>query len=211
MKAKIKVLLINAGSNYFGGVSSFLYNLVSNISSDEISFDFLSPEKTTYSIVREKLESRGCNIYELNIPGGGKRHLRLYLEIKRFLEIHKYEIVHINSGVPIFNYICMKAARCAKVPSIIVHSHSDIPGGSWIKRKIVDYVRPCFGKNCKILLSCSKNAGIYMFGDEKFEVIYNGINLEKFKFDLDKRNTVRINAQVRNDQKIIGFIGRKTR
>lgn len=208
---KKKVLQINAGSSYFGGVSAFLYNLVSNINSDEFAFDFLSPDKTTYSIVRDELEDCGCCIYELNIPGGGKKHFRLYLELKRFLTNHKYDIVHINSGVPIFNYICMKAAKRASVPSIIVHSHSDLPDGSWMKNRIVSYVRSRFGKDCKALLSCSQKAGVFMFGDTDFEVINNGINLEKFKFDIEKRNDVRNNAGICDSQIVIGFVGRLTR
>ena len=61
----IRVLQINSGSRSFGGVSSFLYNVYSNIDRKQVQFDFLSPNVTTYEIHRDEIEEMGGRIYEL--------------------------------------------------------------------------------------------------------------------------------------------------
>ena len=54
-KEPIRVLQINSGSRSFGGVSSFLYNVYTNIDREQVQFDFLSPNVTTYGIHRAEI------------------------------------------------------------------------------------------------------------------------------------------------------------
>ena len=65
----IRVLQINSGSRSFGGVSSFLYNVYTNIDRKQVQFDFLSPNVTTYGIHRDEIEEMGGRIYELGVTG----------------------------------------------------------------------------------------------------------------------------------------------
>ena len=41
------------------------------------------------------------------------------------------------------------------------------------------------------LSACSKSAGDWMFDKHSYQVIHNGIDLPKYKFDVKKRNDVR--------------------
>ena len=54
---KLRILQINAGSQFFGGVSAMVFNLYRQMS-DQVTFDFLTPNRTTYSAQKEEILSR---------------------------------------------------------------------------------------------------------------------------------------------------------
>ena len=58
-------------------------------------------------------------------------------------------------------------------------------------------------------MACSMQAGQYMFPRKKFQVIQNGIDLDLFQYDEEKRNAIRKKLGVGNIT-IIGHVGRIT-
>ena len=166
-KEPIRVLQINSGSRSFGGVSSFLYNVYTNIDREQVQFDFLSPNVTTYGIHREEIEEMGGRIYELGIKGNIlTRKTGLYKRLYEFLTQHAYSIVHINSGNFFFNLFAVMAVRKAGVPCRIVHSHNaGDTSRSRIKKAVFEALKPQLERNATTLLACSRKAAGYMFTD----------------------------------------------
>ena len=213
-KEPIRVLQINSGSRSFGGVSSFLYNVYTNIDREKLQFDFLSPEVTTYGIHREEIEKSGGRIYELGIKGNIlTRKTGLYKRLRQFLAKHRYSIVHINSGNFFFNLFAVMAVRKAGVPCRIVHSHNaGDTNRSRIKKAAFEALKPQLEKNATLLLACSRKAASYMFTDQtvregRVQIVKNGINAERFRFDPEIRKTVRQELGLQ-DKFVVGHVGR---
>ena len=213
-KEPIRVLQINSGSRSFGGVSSFLYNVYTNIDREQVQFDFLSPNVTTYGIHREEIEEMGGRIYELGITGNIlTKKTGLYKRLYRFLVQHKYSIVHINSGNFFFNLFAVMAVRKAGVPCRIVHSHNaGDTSRSRIKRAAFEALKPQLERNATLLLACSRKAAAYMFTDQtvregRVQIVKNGINAERFRFDPGIREQARQELGLA-DKFVVGHVGR---
>lgn len=208
----IRILEINAGSKNFGGVSSFLYNIYMHIDRSKVQFDFLSPNETTYAIHQEEIEQCGGRIYELKVKGNIiTRKLKLYSGLRKFLKEKEYKIVHVHSGDFIFNLIVVLAAKKECVPVRIVHSHN--AGDTYdskIREMIVSILKPCLEKKATHLMACSRKAAQYMFspsGASQAEIIPNGIDVERFRFDPIVREEMRASLGIQG-KFVVGHVGR---
>ena len=67
---------------------------------------------------------------------------------------------------------------------------------STVKNK--DYVR----------FACSEVAGRWLFKNKEYEVIKNGIDVSRFKFNKEKRNLIRKSLNVKDNELLIGHVGR---
>lgn len=191
----LRVLQLNSGSQNFGGVSSFLYNIYKNIDHSKIQFDFLSPDVTTYGIHREEITREGGMIFEFNIKGNVLyKKIKLYQKLKKFLKEHPYQIVHINSGNFFFNLTAIMAVKSAGVPVRILHSHNaGNTDQSRIKKFLFKILKPFMEKRATVLFACSEKAAAYMFTKKAVDagqvrVIPNGIDTRRFKRDEEVRS-----------------------
>ena len=215
-KDRTGVLLVNAGSEKFGGVSAFSFNLFMHTDHDRYAFGFLSPNKTTYGIVRKEIEENGGNIHELGVTGSFPvRTCRLYRRMVSFLQENDYDIVHINSGSVFFNYVVSRAVRKAGKGKVIVHSHNSLDeDANPLRDRIFQELRKKIEKNADVLLACSKKAAEFMFTEKalhegRVKVVYNGIDTERFTYDENDREKTRNELQM-HDRYIIGTAGRLT-
>lgn len=93
------------------------------------------------------------------------------------------------------------------VPIRIAHSHN----GSY-EKTVKGYILHIFSRFSKYFSTynwaCSEIAGKYLFGRKRFEVIYNGIDINKFKFDSELRKNKRNELKIKENEFVIGHIGR---
>ena len=207
---QLRVLHINAGSRNFGGVSAMCLNLYRNISRDQVQFEFLTPNQTTFADYRDEIEKMGGTIYELGIDASslpGK--FRLVKALKTFFGQHHYDVVHINSGVLLFNCMVLYAARRYARARIFVHSHSN-GGRNQAKDALSPVLKAYLGRHADRLLACSESAARYMFPEKCIRdtvILDNGIDTGLFAFDPEVRAQVR--AEYGLDGKfVIGHVGR---
>ena len=208
----MRVLEINSGSGNFGGVSSFLYNVNTHIDRSKVQFDFLSPNQTTYGIHKDEIENLGGRIYELGITGNIlSRKIKLYFKLREFLRKNEYRIVHVNSGNFFFNLVVVSAIKKEGVPVRIVHSHNaGDTNASKVKKMAFHVLKPCLEKNATDFMACSRKAAKYMFSPSKAseaEVVPNGIEVERFRFDPICREEMRNMLGVQ-DNFVVGHVGR---
>lgn len=122
-----------------------------------------------------------------------------------------YDVDHSH---PLFiSGLVMKAAYEERVPIRIAHAHSARDNlGIPLKKKLYNSVMQyCLRKYSNNFLACSFSAGNYLFGakffGEKGQIINNGVDLERFNFDIAARNKVRNHFNL--DKKfVIGHVGR---
>lgn len=206
----LRVLQINAGSQNFGGVSAILLNLYHHIDREKVQFDFLTPNQTTYGMHRQEIEAMGGHIYELGINSSklsGK--MKLYAALREFFRDHRYDIVHVNSGVLLFNCFAASAARNFTRAKIFVHAHSN-GGRSGAKESLSGPLKRFLATRADVTLACSPSAAAYMFPEEALGrtcILRNGIDARSFAFSAAERERVRKELGL-TEAFVIGSVGR---
>lgn len=194
----MKVLVINTVPTEKNGITNVIFNYLSAMEAGEATFDFVSlndPDKYYSEVVRRNqgevfvIRRSPSNIYEYII--------KLIEVIKR----NTYDIVHIhgNSHTLVLELLAAKFAGCQ---IRIVHAHTT-QCNSLLLHKVLS---PFFDILCTHRLACGEDAGRFMFGTKSFKVMNNGVDTEKYAFNLEKRNKIR--EQIGwTDNIVIGHIG----
>lgn len=186
------------------GIETFIMNVYRNIDRNKVQFDFLVHNKRR-EFFDDEIERLGGRIYRLSYKDD--KNLFKYIKaLNNFFKTHKeYKIVHghMQSMMPLYLMIAKKN----KIPVRIAHSHN----GNF-EKTLKGFILHIFSRFSKYFstenLACSEIAGKYLFGNKKFEVIYNGIDIDKFKFDENIRNKKRKELNISDDMFVIGHIGR---
>ncbi|MDI9470854.1 MAG: glycosyltransferase [Bacillota bacterium] len=107
--------------------------------------------------------------------------------------------------------IILREARRKGIHTI-AHSHG-MSHGQGLKRLVRQFLAPGISRYADVCLACSKEAGIWLFGEELvekacFHVIHNPINLESFTFSPDTRETYRALLQLEKETLCLMHVGR---
>lgn len=194
------------GSMNSGGVESMVMNYYRHIDRTKIQFDFIVLEGSTH-IPDQEIKSLGGRIFI--VPS--YKHIFAYRKAlnKLFTENH-YDIVH--SHVNSLSVFPLSVAKKAGVKVRIAHSHSTTNKKEHLRNFIKNILRLFSKKYATHYFACSELAGRWLFGDKTFNkgevtVINNAIELEKYKFNEQTRDSLRAKYGLTN-QFVIGHIGR---
>lgn len=190
-----------------GGVEAVIMNYYKHIDRTKVQFDFICDSDST-NIPYEEIEKLGGRI--ILCPPYQKLFKYIKFLTKLFKE-NKYTIIHSNINV--LSVFPLYAAKKAKVPVRIAHSHSTSNKKEWKKNIVKNILRPFSKRYATDYFACSELAGRYMFGDKTFNegkvtVINNAIDLDEFKYDKKLRNKKRKELNIDDDILVIGHIGR---
>lgn len=199
-KKKIRVLEVVSGISP-EGIGTFLLNVFENIDDKNIQIDFaLATEYKQF--YEDRLINEGAKIYRTYEIGRGIKG-----KIKHFFNLIKiikskgpYDVVHTH--MDFFNGINLLAAFIAGVPIRISHAHIAINGQkeSYLKKIYINIMRLLIKVFSNKKLGCSREANLYINGDENEIVIKNGINLSKFKgiYNSNKKVDICIDRNKKN-------------
>lgn len=187
-----------------GGLETMLMNYYRQIDRTKIQFDFMvhREERGHYD---DEIESLGGKIYRMPQirPGNYRKYFNL---LNDFFAKHKeYKVVHSHNNEN--SSFVLRAAKRYGVPCRIAHSHlSDL--GIDLKLPFRLYARLAMKENPTQYFACSKNAGKWLFGEQKeITVLNNAVNVNDFKYNEQVRETIRKELDI-GDQMVIGHIGR---
>lgn len=184
-----------------GGLETMLMNYYRHIDRDKVQFDFLVHRDFEADYDKEIL-SLGGRIYRTSrlIPWSSKYKNNL----RSFFKNHpEYKIVHVHQ-----NCLSSVALQCTKecgVPVRIAHSH--ISYEKDIKYPIKLYYKAKIPKFATDMFACSELAGRWMFGNNKFTVLPNAIDINEYVYLKDVSDKVRRDLNI-NDEIVIGHVGR---
>lgn len=205
---KILIGYINNGK--IGGIDKYLLNFADKINSKDIQIDFLT--RNNDEEFKNYLNSKGYNIYCIE---RNRHFIKQYKQMKKILK-NNYDIAYYNISET-YNCVGLIAAKKAKVKKIIVHSHSSNSSGKNIlirnAKRLLNYIfKPLVRKCANQYLACSDLAAKWLYTkkiakNEQYEIIYNSIDFNKFKYNQKSRNSIRNNYNI-DDKFIIGFVGR---
>lgn len=200
-----------------GGIQSLVMNWVSKFDNTKVKVDFLLLDDGKKYELEDTLKEYGCNVFKLK----GiwiRKPLDFIKESKAlntfFKEHSDYKIIHMHSTSK--NYMVMKYAKKYGIPIRIAHAHAtDFQTNSKAKKIFGNILKSKLIKYSTDFFACSKEAGMWLFGDDivnsdHFQVIHNGVDVEKFKYNENDRTIIRKKYGVKDDEILIGHVGRFT-
>ena len=207
-KEKLKVLQIGMTYN-FGGIEAYLINYYRKICQSNISFDFVNiySENLCYS---DEIKKYGGQIY--NVSNYYKHPIKYICQIKKIINDKAYYIVHcnMNSAAMIYPLI---AAKVSDAKIIISHAHNSASDRGLLKKILHNLNKRLITHLANNYFSCSVKAGEWFFSkkimlSDKYKIIYNAIEIEKYKYNSDYRKEIRNELKISNDCFVIGHVGR---
>lgn len=198
-----------------GGIQNLVLSWVSRFDKEKIHVDFLLLDDGKEYKLENSLKELGCNVYKLT-GIWVKNPIDFIKESKAldcfFKEHHNYKIIHLHSTSK--NYLVLKYAKKYGIPVRIAHSHNiDFQTKNPIKKIVGNIFKINLKKYATDYFACSKKAGKWLFGEkiinsDKFKVIHNAIDYDKFKFDENKRKEIREELNIKDDEIVVGHVGR---
>ena len=194
-----------------GGIETFVSNEVRLLSSEATKFEVFSTwcwkgckqRGLEHPFTPHKVVFVGFR------PNLVRRTLVGYSEFSKELKHNNYDVVHINT-MNGMGFLYAFAARRYGVPVRIAHAHnSDFGTGlRVIKGAMHSLGRALFMSSATNCLACSNSAGQYLFGTRKYEVIPNGVEIERYAFRERHRSEERAKLHVERSCMLIGSVGR---
>lgn len=197
----IKVLQVYPSMNN-AGTEMVIMNWYRNVDRNKIQFDFLVQNKGSLD---EDILNMGGKIHYISNDNNKLYKKKL---VKFFRENKEYNIIHTHTHSEMG--LVLNAAKIAGVNCRIAHSHncrSDANNLMKILKKIKSIP---IKHNATHFFACSKEAGewLFPFKNIDIEVIKNGIDLEKFKYNSNFRKEIRKELGIKEDEKVICHVGR---
>ena len=191
-----RVLFVCTVPTKKSGIPNVIFNLLKQIDPQKFDIGYVAINDPD-NIFKEQLRQKNAKLYI--IPRKIFNPINYIRKLATTAK--KYDIIHVhgNSATMVME---MLAAKIARVTVRIAHSHN-----TTCNYKIIDTIaRPLFYNLCNVRLSCGIEAGKWMFKKRDFTVINNGIDTERFRFNLKLRDSIK-NRIGLNNEIIIGHIG----
>ena len=195
----MKVLIINTVPTEKNGITGVIFNMLNNISFENLHVDYVAintPDESYQNAIHQK----GGEVFV--IPRQFKHPLKYICKIAELQRKNGYDVIHAhgNSCTLILEMIAGLLGGCKYR---IAHSHST----SCIHTTVHRVLKPLFNIVCNGRVACSQKAGIWLFGNKRFDVINNGVNLVDFQFSQQYREDIRNKYGLSEDHILLGHVG----
>lgn len=206
----MKVLQVLSSTNVNSGIANVVINYYRHIDREKVQFDFLAFWEAPNNYDHE-IESLGGKVYYFTQPGL-KTYFKSKKELEQFVSAHKgeYDVIHCHEIL--ISKMVFKTARKYGNPVCISHSHNSRLSDGLIKKIRNRIIITGLSKKSNYCFACSKDAAVKAFGkkilkSKKYCLIYNAINLEKFRFLQSEREQIREELGLGNSL-VLGNVGR---
>lgn len=202
----MRILVFGMSGSKYGGIESFLLQMHKHMDNGLI-FDYVIIGDNC--IHEEEIKKQGGEIFYL--PCIRKHSLAYIRQLKILLtrkkETHAAVYCNLFSTVHVF-----PAILASKIGyKVILHAHnSNIENPSKLYRFLHNVCRRLWGKMPCLRLCTSDEAAQFIFGtgeSRKAEIVFNAIDVERFRFDIEIRNSVRQELSI-DEKTVVGFSGR---
>lgn len=186
-----------------GGVESVVMNYYRNINHLNVQFDFIVCEGSQRVPVDEISDLGG----RLFMVPPYKHLFEFQVEVRRLCLQNSWSIIH--SHMNSLSVFPLGAAKSAGVPVRIAHSHTSTGRGDYFKSALKNVLKTQINRFPTHRVTCSKVAGDWLFGTgSDYKVIRNAIDVDSFAGGSNARSRVRVELGIRDDQLVIGHVGR---
>lgn len=194
----IKVLIVATTKLELDGITNVILNYYRSIDKSDMKIDFVVPNELRNDL-SEEFKSNRSKIFK--IIGRTRNPIKYIKTLSNIIKENQYDIVHAH-GNSYTLAVEMYAAKLGGCKIRIPHSHNTTS-----KHMLVhNMLKGLFNKNYTHGFACSQKAGEWLYGTKKFEIINNGINIDKYKYKDEVREQYREKYKLENN-KVIGHIG----
>ena len=209
-----RVLVTGAANIGKAGVATIVYKWGQHFDQNEIVYDYLMQSGLPDLKFQLAIKEKGGVIHTCT---RNKNFFAIIQWVTDIIKEYQYKTLHVNSDSAYIAAAYIFAAKKAGIKDIYVHSHCtkiDDPNGFRRLLKTVFHriCEPYVWTNTKKYLACSKLAGEWMFGKKrvesnKYKTIYNGVEVDEYLYDEEKRSEIRKHLGCENKY-VLANIGR---
>lgn len=194
----MKVLNIMSGGLRREGITTTQLEFLRHMDRDGLQIDIGAVTKNDPKVIAE-FEEIGCRV--IVFPDRKKKLPAYVRALYRQIKKEKYDVLHVHGSSTLLT-IELLTAKLAGVPVRIAHSRNTQCDHNTVNRLL----RPLFLSCCTHALACGEEAGQWLFGSRPFTIVHNGKDLESFRFDPEKRRSIREQYGL-GDAVAVGFVG----
>lgn len=194
-----KIKIAYCVSGLAGGVCKVIANYMKHMP-DDYTVDIIT-QNITSEKYRELYEKLGFNI--ILVPSKSESIFRNMRTLYKLMQSQKYDIVHAH--MTLTNCFPLFVASLCGVKIRVSHSH--MAGNATFKSKLLAFL------SCKVAtdyFACGEEAGRYLYGNHKFQIINNAIELDKYYANDRIRKSQREKLEISENTIVVGHVGRFT-
>lgn len=187
-----------------GGVGMVIYNFCAKYKMDGVTFDIVGEDYGKKQFHHDLFENAGFKV--MYFTAKWKNLFKNIKETKKIIKEGNYDAVHVHFEDWSWLYLWL-AKKCG-VKIRICHAHT----AYWEiadKKPHYKLFRKWLNKFATHRLACSEDAGKRLYGNNPFTVINNAIEVEKFTFNSEIRESLRESYGIK-DKFVVGVVGRFT-
>ena len=181
------------------GISMVVLNYCRHIDKDKFNITIITGSPVAQSNIDECTR---LGIEVKILPSRKANSIKFYLDLFKEVSRKKYDIVHVHgNSAMITPELFISFIKGVKVR--IAHSHSTTCDHIRIHKLLLPFFNIFYNHG----FACSSFAGNWLFKNGRFDVIPNGFDVEKFRFNSEIRTETRKRLGI-EDKFIIGHVGR---
>ena len=191
-----------------GGVESFLVNYYRHIDRNKIQWDFLCNSHNPVAY-EDELISLGGRCFHISARSADRQKYRQELDSVFKEHAKEWSAIWVNV-CSLANIDYLKVAKEYGIEKRIIHSHNSQNMDNWLRGLLHKWNKRQIGKIATDFWACSEDAAKWFYSGEtlkKAVVIHNAIDVERMRFDEEKRKAIRTKYGWK-DKYIIGNVGR---
>ena len=196
-----KILIIPTGGIGMDGITSCILNYFHCMENTEMIFTFIITkaihDRETLETFKKKIQDHSGETIELQRT----QLLSYFRRLIQLMKQEKYDVIHVHGSSSLIS-VELLAARMAGIPVRITHSHN-----TTCDHKVLNLLlKPLMNLLCTTRLACGEAAGRWLYGRRQFQVMKNGVNLDKFCYSAEARDRMRKEYGLK-DCRVIGHVG----
>ncbi len=192
------------------GISSFVFNYIDSYDKSKYHISIIANEENASQHYIEYCKENDIELVLL--PNFKSKGIKKYKSaLKSFFKNKENMIDVFHCNVTNQGALALKYAKKYNVKVRILHSHATKGSDNKIKALINDILAIRARQLANTYFACSTEAGNYLFKNKKFNMIYNAVDISKYKYSSDHRVILRKKYSIDDNTKVIGFVGRFAR
>ena len=195
----MKILMINTVPFQRNGITTNIMNYCIELHKMGMKID-IGMSGNVDSELEKELKK---NNIRTKYYGDRKSNPILYMiNVYKNIRKEKYDIVHVhgNSNTMFFDLFPARIAGC-KIR--IAHSHNT----TCEHMRLHKMLQIPFNISYNVGFACGYEAGRWLFGNKKFHIINNGIDLKTYEFNAKKRQKLRQELNLTDNELLLGHVG----
>lgn len=198
MNKKILIVITTAFAPY-GGLTTVMMNYYHAMDKTGLQIDFASTNNPS-NVLLDELKVNSSKYFNL---GSRKKQLPKYLKnLKAVLKNGHYDVIHVNGNSATMAFELVVAKKCG-VPVRIAHGHTTQTDHATLNK----FLKSAFKRSYTYAVAVSSKAGNWLYDGEKYKILKNAINVEKYQFNETIRKKIRSELGI-EDKCVIGHLGK---